>query len=136
MFCRVGDWSEQVAEILADRGYDTYTLDGGYNAYRKLLAGRDRAAEEAKTFDAKSDKQPSSVKGTAENIVLIDAKGLKCPGPIVKVVDYLRDKPVGETIRVESTEDAFASDIRVWCDRTGNIYRFLHRFDDGSAPRT
>ncbi|MBR0425364.1 MAG: sulfurtransferase TusA family protein [Clostridia bacterium] len=136
VFCRVGDWSEQVAEILADRGYDTYTLDGGYNAYRKLLAGRDRAAEEAKTFDAKSDKQPSSVKGTAENIVLIDAKGLKCPGPIVKVADYLRDKPVGETIRVESTEDAFASDIRVWCDRTGNIYRFLHRFDDGSAPRT
>ena len=22
VFCRVGDWSEQVTEILADRGYD------------------------------------------------------------------------------------------------------------------
>ena len=28
VFCRVGDWSEQVAEILADRGYDAATLDG------------------------------------------------------------------------------------------------------------
>ena len=32
VFCRVGDWSEQRAEILADRGYDVSTLDGGYNA--------------------------------------------------------------------------------------------------------
>ena len=36
VFCRVGDWSEQIAEILADRGYDVSTLDGGYNAYRAL----------------------------------------------------------------------------------------------------
>ena len=32
VFCRVGDWSEEVAEILSDRGYDVTTLDGGYNA--------------------------------------------------------------------------------------------------------
>ena len=96
VFCRVGDWSEQVAEILADRGYDVSTLDGGYNAYRSYI---------------NEHKEP----------VLIDAKGLKCPGPIVKVADYLRDKPLGEEILVEATEDAFASDIRVWCDRTGNI---------------
>lgn len=95
VFCRVGDWSEQVAEILSERGYDACTLDGGYHSYREFLSGQDPE--------------------------LIDAKGLKCPGPIVKVADYLRDKPVGETIRVEATEDAFASDIRVWCDRTGNL---------------
>lgn len=97
VFCRVGDWSEQVADILSDRGYDVTTLDGGYNAYRTLLSSKE------------------------SNPVLIDAKGLKCPGPIVKVADYLRDKPVGVTVRVEATEDAFVSDIRVWCDRTGNI---------------
>ncbi|MBR5116464.1 MAG: DsrE/DsrF/DrsH-like family protein, partial [Lachnospiraceae bacterium] len=34
--------------------------------------------------------------------------------------DHLRDKPEGTVIRVEATEDAFASDIRVWCERTGN----------------
>lgn len=124
VFCRVGDWSEQVAEILSDRGYDACTLDGGYNAYRKLLSEQDHEAESQKAEtekpDRRSDDRLSPVKATAENGVLIDAKGLKCPGPIVKVADYLRDKPVGEVIRVEATEDAFASDIRVWCDRTGN----------------
>ena len=104
VFCRVGDWSEQIAEILSDRGYDVSTLDGGYQAYRSFVSG-------AISTETK-EKQ--------ETAVLIDAKGLKCPGPIVMVADYLRDKPVGETIRVEATEDAFASDIRVWCERTGN----------------
>ncbi len=38
VFCRVGDWSEQVTEILADRGYDAINLDGGFQAYREYLA--------------------------------------------------------------------------------------------------
>ena len=97
VFCRVGDWSEEIAEILSDRGYDVASLDGGYNAYRSFLS------EQVK-----------------DEPVLIDAKGLKCPGPIVKVADHLRDKPEGYAIRVEATEDAFVSDIRVWCERTGN----------------
>ena len=101
VYCRVGDWSEEVAEILYDRGYDVTTLDGGYNSYRNLLRGE-------------------SVSGSNDTKVLIDAKGLKCPGPIVKVADYLRDKPIGTTVYVEATEDAFASDIKVWCQRTGN----------------
>ena len=108
VICRGGEWSEQIAEILADRGYDASTLDGGYNAYRELLAGPDKGTEPSEGF-----KDP-------EQYVLIDAKGLKCPGPVVKVADYLKDWPIGETIRVEATEDAFASDISVWCERTGN----------------
>lgn len=101
VYCRVGDWSEQVAEILADRGYDAATLEGGYNAYRGLLA----------------QEKPEAPAARPE---FIDAKGLKCPGPIVKVADWLRDRPVGTQIVVEATEDAFASDIRIWCERTGN----------------
>ena len=101
VYCRVGDWSEEVSEILYDRGYDVTSLDGGYISYRNLLRGE-------------------SVSDLNDTKVLIDAKGLKCPGPIVKVADYLRDKPIGATVYVEATEDAFASDIKVWCQRTGN----------------
>lgn len=117
VFCRVGDWSEQVAEILSDRGYDSSTLDGGFNAYRKYLAQGDAASEKESNAPTEPPVKKADQK---EPAVLIDAKGLKCPGPIVKVADYLRDRPIGETVRVEATEDAFASDIKVWCDRTGN----------------
>ena len=119
VFCRVGDWSEQVADILSDRGYDACTLDGGYNAYRKLLAEQTQVQSTGVASEKQPENSPVDAK-IEKDIPLIDAKGLKCPGPIVKVADYLRDKPVGTTIRAEATEDAFASDIRVWCDRTGN----------------
>lgn len=93
-FCRTGDWSEEVAEILAERGYEVYNLTGGFKAYKEHLA-------EAKP-------------------IVIDAKDLKCPGPIVRVADTVRGLADGQKVYVEATEDAFASDIAVWCQRTGN----------------
>ena len=117
VYCRVGDFSEQVAEILADRGYDVSHVDGGYNAVRRIIEG--------------TPQKPSTTEDlTAEEPQFVDAKGLKCPGPIVKVADYLRDKPDGTRIHVEATEDAFYSDIRIWCDRTGNQLDQLS-FDGG-----
>lgn len=40
VYCRVGELSEQIAEILADRGYDVAHVAGGYNAYRRLLQNK------------------------------------------------------------------------------------------------
>ena len=39
VYCKVGVWSEAIAEVLADRGYDAATLEGGYNTYLALLYG-------------------------------------------------------------------------------------------------
>lgn len=94
VICRTGDWSEEVVEILTDRGYDAYNVEGGFQAYKALL-------EQAEP-------------------IRIDARGLKCPGPIVKVADVMGGLKKGQKVHVEATEDAFASDIAVWCDRTGN----------------
>ncbi|MBQ7921159.1 MAG: DsrE/DsrF/DrsH-like family protein [Clostridia bacterium] len=94
VFCRVGGWSQEVTEMLTERGYDAYNLLGGFNAYKDYLAN---AAP-----------------------ITVDAKDLKCPGPIVKVADVIRNLVDGQKVYVEATEDAFASDIAVWCQQTGN----------------
>lgn len=107
VYCRVGDWSEEIAEILSDRGYDVTNLEGGYKAYKEYING----AKDERKKEKAPEQEPE----------FIDAKGLSCPGPIVKVADYLREKPDGTRIYVEATEDAFASDIKVWCERTGNV---------------
>lgn len=39
VFCKMGQWSEPIAEILAERGYNVTNLDGGYNAYLAYLLG-------------------------------------------------------------------------------------------------
>lgn len=104
VICNSGDFSGEVAEVLADRGYEAYDVEGGFKAYRKAV----------------EDAAP----------VQVDAKGLKCPGPIVKVADALAGLPFGRRVVVQATEDAFASDIRVWCERTGNTLESLE-VDDG-----
>ncbi len=118
VYCRVGDWSEQVAEILADRGYDVLELEGGYNAYRKYKEGGDKKEEAPKV-------KVEEKKSESKEPLFIDAKGLKCPGPIVKVADTLRGLNDGDSVYVEATEDAFASDIKVWAERTGNTLNNL-----------
>ena len=107
LLCRSGEWSEQIAEILADRGYDAAHLEGGYQALRKYYEG-----------DA-GKREPASQITEAEQGFL-DAKQMKCPGPIVAVADWLRGKPEGTKLTVEATEEAFWSDIQIWCERTGN----------------
>ena len=126
VFCRTGDWSRQVCEILAERGYDAVNLDGGYEA----AAGDGRAPE--------SGAEPEP------RILDVDAKGLRCPGPIAAVADALRGEPAGTRARVEATEDAFMSDIAVWAERTGNRLSSLERdgrgviraeIEKGDGPR-
>lgn len=41
VLCRTGDLSEEVAEILEDREYDVYNIEGGYAAYIAHLASAD-----------------------------------------------------------------------------------------------
>ncbi|MBO7690179.1 MAG: DsrE/DsrF/DrsH-like family protein, partial [Clostridia bacterium] len=126
VYCRVGDWSEEVAEILADRGYEAINLEDGYKAYRAYLESQAAPAEKAEApkpepVAAPAAEAPKAAPEAAPaEVVFIDAKGLKCPGPIVKVADALKDLPDGTTVSIEATEDAFYSDIAVWAERTGN----------------
>ena len=111
VYCREGNFSEEVAEILSERGYEVYNLTGGYQEYRKLT--------EKETEDAKKSNTEKIASEISEEIY-VDAKALRCPGPIVKVADTLRSLPDGSIVKVEATEDAFYSDIKVWTQRTGN----------------
>jgi peroxiredoxin family protein/rhodanese-related sulfurtransferase/TusA-related sulfurtransferase len=110
VLCSTGSLSEQVAEILADRDYDVYNVAGGVKAIRALE-------------NSTTEQAP---KVTANEPIFIDAKGLKCPGPIVKLGDTLRAAEDGTEVYIEATEDAFASDVAVWCDRTGNRLKSLN----------
>lgn len=109
VICRTGDTSEQIAELLLDHGYDVYNLTGG-----------------TKSLESQTESNNDNQKETVSNEpVFIDAKGLKCPGPIVKVSDTLKTLKNGQQVFVQATEDAFASDIKVWCQRTNNILEKL-----------
>ena len=133
LFCYVGVESELAARNLAELGYDVAHVEGGYNAYEKLIpaADEDEYDDDDDEYEEdhlnKTEADPAMI--AEPEPIFVDARNLKCPGPIVKVADFLRDKPDGTRIRVEATEDAFYSDIKVWCERTGNHLNSLSAAD-------
>jgi len=59
--------------------------------------------------------------------IRIDARGMKCPRPIIEVAKARRHGEAGAPIEITADDLAFESDIRAWCDATGNSLVALRR---------
>ena len=58
-----------------------------------------------------------------------DARGLKCPLPIIKLSATLKTIPVGEELRVLADDRGFPPDVRAWCAKTGHALVSLDETD-------
>lgn len=120
LFCQVGLRGYIASRILLQNGYDAYNLSGGYKTYS--LAKEE--PQEPTGADCAGIKTPAGCSGKSGEIPVqsleVDACGLQCPGPIMKVADAVKTMQDGECLLVRATDPAFASDIAVWCERTGN----------------
>ncbi|MBE3551813.1 MAG: sulfurtransferase TusA family protein [Kyrpidia tusciae] len=57
----------------------------------------------------------------AEDVALkIDAKGLKCPLPVVRVKKAILGIEVGQVIEVEATDPGSMADFEAWTRATGH----------------
>jgi len=54
----------------------------------------------------------------------IDAIGLKCPLPIIKLQQQVRQCEPGQIIQLRTTDKAAEKDVRSWCRL--NKHAFLH----------
>jgi peroxiredoxin family protein/TusA-related sulfurtransferase len=54
-----------------------------------------------------------------KNIIKIDAKGLSCPGPLMKLKEVLDKSPEDATIEIEVTDPGFYRDISSYCESKG-----------------
>ena len=52
--------------------------------------------------------------------ILVDARGMACPGPITKLVRAYRKAKPGDLIEVLATDPGFKPDVEAWAKRTGN----------------
>jgi tRNA 2-thiouridine synthesizing protein A len=51
---------------------------------------------------------------------VLDARGLLCPMPVVKVKLAIEEVAPGQILRVLATDPAAPRDFVVWCQETGN----------------
>lgn len=54
--------------------------------------------------------------------VIVDAKGLSCPMPIVKTKKTITDMKPGEVLEVQATDRGSKADIKAWSQRGGHHY--------------
>lgn len=65
-----------------------------------------------------------------ERRILIDARGLACPGPITQIVKAYREAKNGDIIEVWATDPGFRPDVEAWVKRTGNTLVELRQDND------
>jgi len=53
--------------------------------------------------------------------VTIDALGLKCPQPILKIAAKSPDMKPGDVLEITADCQTFEKDLRAWCDRMKKV---------------
>ena len=66
-----------------------------------------------------------------ESHATVDARGLHCPLPIIRVKKAMSAVPVGEILEVWTTDPGSVSDVAAWSRSVGHE---LVRMESGQAP--
>ena len=122
VYCQVGQRGYFATRILKQNGFDAVNLNGGYKTYSHVACKQSN-------FDTFENVSISSREEIHEippfnaenaNEFTVDACGLQCPGPILKLYNKVKEVNPGDLITVKATDFGFTSDVGAWADRTGN----------------
>lgn len=65
----------------------------------------------------------------------LDARGQRCPLPVIRLAAALRELPPGAEVRLLATDPAARSDVAAFCRMRGHVLVEVEdRPADGSAP--
>ncbi|WP_202318414.1 sulfurtransferase TusA family protein [Archaeoglobus neptunius] len=63
-------------------------------------------------------------------MVVVDARGSYCPGPLMEMIKTLKQVEVGEIIEVLSSDESSAKDIPEWVKKAGHELVEVKKEDD------
>jgi peroxiredoxin family protein/rhodanese-related sulfurtransferase/TusA-related sulfurtransferase len=122
VYCQTGHRSYFAARILSQLGFDAYSLTGGYKTYSHAV-GRQSNFDVFEFVSISSREEIREIPPTslvAGNEFTVDACGLQCPGPILKLYNKIKEVNDGDVVSVQATDYGFTSDVEAWAKSTGN----------------
>lgn len=114
VFCAVGLRGYLASRILIQEGYDVRNLTGGLKNYLVVTAEQNNEMTEM-INEENHTGAVSSVKK-----VNVNACGLQCPGPVMKLKNSMDSLAVGEQLEITATDQGFVRDVESWANMTGN----------------
>lgn len=111
LYCNKGFTSYVALRILIEKGFkNVFNLSGGIMLYKEIIKDKQGILSQ----------NPIEQKANSNNLIKIDACGMQCPGPIMKLSQTLKSIEDGEIIEISTTDAGFRSDIESWCKTTNN----------------
>ncbi|QWV86027.1 FAD-dependent oxidoreductase [Streptococcus parasuis] len=131
VYCQVGHRGYNAARILSQAGFDVKNLDGGYKTYKTAhyrIKPLDYLSFNQTRHKSEYLKEPSE-------IIHLDACGLQCPGPILKVKEKIDKMSIGQKMEIEASDFGFGADLAAWCQNTGNTL-LSNKIENGKVLAT
>lgn len=123
--CAAGLRGYLASRILVQKGFDdVWNLSGGYKTYERAKSSMSMNLEMNEEYVGADDmvykKGVVSAAMQSPDAMTLDACGLQCPGPIVKLKNAIDNMIEGKELIVIATDPGFARDVQSWCVLTGN----------------
>ncbi|MCB2293497.1 CoA-disulfide reductase [Clostridium algoriphilum] len=124
-YCSIGLKGYIASRMLAPKGYKVKNLTGGYKS-ASVLNFKPKELDisnKAKTQSLDSVTQVAGEavdKGVIKFDKVLDACGMCCPGPLIKVKASIDELSEGQILKVIASDIGFYEDIRAWCNKTKN----------------
>ena len=121
-YCKVGRRSYMAARILMHHGFNVRSMGGGYTT---------SSVQNFQPSELEAVLTPAPVISDGGGISShhfdheLDASGLSCPGPLMKLKDKMEELAPGEILKVSASDPGFFTDVAAWSTSTKN--ELIHR---------
>lgn len=131
LYCAIGLRGYLASRILLQHGFSNVkNLVGGYKTYiaatTPITLCKENTYENNKNEEYYTEEKNMR---TTSKVIKVDACGLQCPGPVLKMKKSMENLSEGERIEMEATDAGFPRDAEAWCNTTGN--RFISTENKG-----
>ena len=125
VFCGVGLRGYLASNILKGHGFtDVRNLIGGLKLYESAV--KEVLPPEEGSVNATI---PGVSSAPSSHVIHVDACGIQCPGPILKLKKCMETLQPGQRLEVRATDAGFPRDAESWCRTTGN--QFIEKRSEG-----
>jgi len=126
LYCKVGHIAYNAARVLEANGITGYVnLSGGYETWHIATGPQESVTKH--TSEQKHDSGKvipmHKVSDKSARVVEVNACGLQCPGPVMRLKLEMDELAPGEAVAITASDPGFFSDAPSWARATGNVVR-------------
>lgn len=138
VYCGIGLRGYLASNLLKDNGFkNVRNLIGGLKTYKAATTPIYSPAESGTCASAPESQATGACTRAdgpvVERVISVDACGVQCPGPILKLKKGMESLQPGQCLEISATDAGFPRDAEAWCRTTG--HRFLSKTEENGVYR-